>query len=93
MKLLIRNLDRTTTEAELRAIFESFGVVQSCNLVMDKKSGRSKGFAFVEIPKAGAAKAAMKSLNGSTLDGKVIRVKQAQKRVDKTPETGEETEN
>jgi len=93
MKLLIRNLARTTTEAELRAKFESFGAVQSCNLVMDKKSGLSKGFAFVEIPKAGAAKAAMKSLNGSTVDGNVIRVKQAQKRADATPETGEKTEN
>jgi len=93
MKLLIRNLARTTTEAELRAKFESFGAVQSCNLVMDKKSGLSKGFAFVEIPKAGAAKAAMKSLNGSTVDGNVIRVKQAQKRADPTPETGEKTEN
>jgi RNA recognition motif-containing protein len=93
MKLLIRNLARTTTEAEIRATFETFGPVQSCDLVLDKKSGQSKGFAFVQIPKAGAAKAAMRSLNGSTVDGNVIRVKQAQKRADTTPESGEETEN
>lgn len=93
MKLLIRNLARTSTEAEIRAKFETFGAVQSCNLVMDKKSGRSKGFAFVQMPKAGAAKAAMKTLNGSTVDGNVIRVKHAQKRAEKTPESGEETEN
>ena len=87
MKLLIRNLARITTEAELRLKFEAFGAVQSCNLVLDKKSGLSKGFAFVEIPKPGAAKAAMKSLNGSTVDGQVIRVKQAQKRTDAAPES------
>ncbi|MCB1813864.1 MAG: RNA-binding protein, partial [Candidatus Competibacteraceae bacterium] len=47
MKLLIRNLARTTTEAELRALFEVHGAVQSCNLVLDKATGDSKGFGFV----------------------------------------------
>ena len=51
--------------------------MQSTNLVLDKKSGGSKGFAFVEIPKVGEAKAAMKQLNGSMLDGRKIRVKKA----------------
>ncbi len=77
MKLLIRNLARTTTEAELLALFEAHGVVQSCNLVLDEKSGGSKGFAFVDMPKAGEAKAAMKNLNGKELAGNVIRVKKA----------------
>lgn len=75
MKLLIRNLARTTTEAELLALFEAHGVVQSCNLVLDEKTSGSKGFAFVEMPKQGQAKAAMKSLNGKELAGNVIRVK------------------
>ena len=75
MKLLIRNLARTTTEAELLAVFEAHGAVQSCNLVLDKKTNESKGFAFVEMPKLGQAKAAMKSLNGKELAGSVIRVK------------------
>jgi RNA recognition motif-containing protein len=78
MKLLIRNLARTTTEAELQSRFEAFGAVQYCKLVLDKKSGGSKGFAFVEMPKPGEAKAAMKSLNGKELDGNIIRVKHAQ---------------
>ncbi|HIF87347.1 MAG TPA: RNA-binding protein [Gammaproteobacteria bacterium] len=77
MKLLIRNLARSTTEAELRALFAAHGSVQFCNLVLDKKSGGSKGFAFIEMPKAGEAKAAMKYLNSSTIDGKAIRVKKA----------------
>ena len=77
MKLLIRNLARSTTEAELRALFAAHGSVQFCNLVLDKKSGGSKGFAFIEMPKAGEAKAAMKYLNSSTIDGKTIWVKKA----------------
>lgn len=77
MKLLIRNLSRSTTEAELLTLFEPFGTVQSCNLVLDKKTDRSKGFAFVEMPKQGEAKAAMKTLNGKVIDGNKIRVKKA----------------
>jgi len=78
MKLLIRNLARTTTEAELRAMFAEHGMVQSCTVVMDKDTGTSKGFAFVEMPKPGEAKAAIKLLNGRDVDGSIIRVKKAE---------------
>ena len=78
MKLLVRNLARTTTELALRTMFEPHGTVQSCTLVMDKKTGSSKGFGFVEMPKHGDAKAAMKTLNGQEFDGNKIRVKKAQ---------------
>jgi len=78
MKLLIRNLARSTTEEELKVLFEAHGTIQSCTVVLDKKSGGSKGFAFVDMPKAGQAKAAMKALNGADVDGKVIRVKKAE---------------
>lgn len=78
MKLLIRNLPRTTTETELRAMFAEHGSVQSCSLVMDKDTNSSKGFGFVEMPKAGEAKAAIKTLNGLEMDGNRIRVKKAE---------------
>jgi len=78
MKLLIRNLARNTTEAELLSLFEAHGTVQSCNLVIDQKTGGSKGFAFVEMPKPGEAKAAIKTLNGKNVDGSSIRVKKAE---------------
>lgn len=81
MKILVRNLDRTTTEEELRRVFEDFGLVQSCNLVLDKKTGLSKGFGFVEMPKVGEAKSAIKHMNNKTLGNNSIRVKKA---VDKT---------
>jgi len=77
MKLLIRNLARTTTEDELRALFEPFGKIQYCNLVLDADTGASKGFGFVEMPKAGEAKAAMQSLNNKQISASKIRVKKA----------------
>lgn len=80
MKLLIRNLDRNTTEASLREMFAGYGAVQSCTLVLDKHTGLSRGFAFVEMPKVGEAKAAMKHLNAAEVDGKQIRVKKAEPR-------------
>ena len=82
MKLLIRNLARTTTEEELRALFEVYGKVQSCSLVLDKKSDRSKGFGFVEMPSPGESKAAIKNLNAKEVDGNSIRVKKAQPKSD-----------
>jgi RNA recognition motif-containing protein len=78
MKLLVRNLSRKTTEAELKEMFQAFGNVQSCNLVMDAKTGISKGFGFVEMPSPGEAKAAMKNLNATDVGGSLIRVKKAE---------------
>lgn len=78
MKLLVRNLSRTTTEAQLQAAFEVHGDVQSTDLVMDKETGKSKGFGFVNMPKVGEAKIAMKNLNNSVIDGETIRVKRAE---------------
>ncbi len=77
MKLLIRNLARTITEDDLYNLFKPHGTVQSCNLVIDKASSLSKGFGFIEMPKQGEAKAAMKSLNGKDIAGQKIRVKKA----------------
>ena len=78
MKILVRNLARETTEEELLALFKEYGDVQYCKIVMDKKTGISKGFCFVEMPRAGEAKAAIKSLNAKPVGGKNIRVKNAE---------------
>ena len=82
MKLLIRNLSRSTSEDQVRRIFASYGQVQSCNLVLDKETGKSKGFGFVEMPNTGEAKQAVKNLNGMELGGKNIRVKKAEEQLD-----------
>ena len=78
MRLLVRNLDRSTTEADLKDLFEAFGRVQSCTVVLDAETGKSKGFGFIEMPKVGEAKAAVRNLNGTEVDGARIRVKNAQ---------------
>ena len=78
MKLLVRNLDRLSTEEELQGLFQEFGVVQSCNLVIDRDSGASKGFGFIEMPKSGEAKAAIRNLNDKTIGSSKIRVKKAE---------------
>jgi RNA recognition motif-containing protein len=83
MKLIIRNLERSTTEKELLTLFEAYGKVQYCTIIKDKESGDSKGFAFVEMPKVGDAKAAMKNLNNKDIKGEKIRVKKAEKQSDK----------
>ena len=79
MKLLLRNLDRLTTEAELRDLFEQFGKIEYCTLVMDAKTGAAKGFGFIDMPSDEAAKNAMKKLNNKTIGKNKIKVREATK--------------
>ena len=78
MKILVRNLERTVTEAELLKLFQEYGTVNTCTLVLDAATGKSKGFAFVEMPHAREAIKAIKGLNTLRLHGHGIRVKQAE---------------
>lgn len=77
MKLLVRNLARTTTEQDIQAAFAPFGDVHSCTLVLDQETGLSKGFAFVEMDDQ-PAQQALEALNLSSLAKSKIRVKIAQ---------------
>ncbi|WP_440876776.1 RNA recognition motif domain-containing protein [Thalassotalea sp. PLHSN55] len=78
MKLLVRNLSRTTTEQELRILFSAHGKVTECNLVLDQETGKSKGFGFVEMPNEKEAKLALSSLHETRVAKNRIRVKVAQ---------------
>lgn len=78
MKILVRNLSRSTTETEILELFTPFGTVSECSLVLDKQTGASKGFAFVEMPTAREGKAAIGKLNQSNVAGNRIRVKVAE---------------
>ncbi|WP_026957202.1 RNA recognition motif domain-containing protein [Aliagarivorans taiwanensis] len=78
MKLLVRNLPRSTTENDVRTLFSEHGVVAECTLVFDQETGKSKGFGFVEMPEDAEAKAAIKALHMSDVGGRAIRVKIAQ---------------
>ncbi|QMV16459.1 RNA recognition motif domain-containing protein [Vibrio spartinae] len=77
MKLLVRNLARTMTEHDIRVLFSAHGTVTECNLVLDQTTGLSKGFAFVEMPDDNEAKAAIQTLNLSSVAKSTIRVKVA----------------
>ena len=75
MKLLVRNLSRSTTEQEIRILFSAHGSVTECNLVLDQETGNSKGFAFVEMPNDSEAKTALDSLHETRVAKNRIRVK------------------
>lgn len=78
MKLLVRNLSRSTTEQELRILFSAHGTVTECSLVLDQETAKSKGFAFVEMPNESEAKSAISTLHETRLAKNRIRVKIAQ---------------
>jgi RNA recognition motif-containing protein len=78
MKLLIRNLARTTTEKEISILFTAQGEVSECTLVLDQKTGESKGFAFVEMPNEDEAAAAIATLHHANIANNKIRVKPAE---------------
>ncbi|MEZ7958022.1 MAG: hypothetical protein QMC23_00465 [Rubritalea sp.] len=78
MKIIIRNLSRETTEPQLKALFEEYGQVTSCDLVLDKSTGKSKGFGFAEMPIDKDARYAIKKLNDRNIDNTRIRVKVAE---------------
>jgi RNA recognition motif-containing protein len=80
VKIIIRNLSRNTTESEVKALFTKFGEVQSCDLVMDKVTGNSKGFGFVEMPNDKHARYAIKNMNDKTIANSRIRVKVAEEK-------------
>ena len=75
MKLLVRNLSRSTTEQEIRILFSAIGGVTECTLVLDQATGKSKGFAFVEMPNEAEAKKALKALHETRIGSNRIRVK------------------
>jgi len=75
--LYVGNLPHSTTEPQLRTIFEVHGAVDRVSIVMDKNTGQSKGFAFVEMREAGEAGKACLALTGSELEGRALRVNEA----------------
>ena len=77
MKLMALNLPRDFSENDLAALFKAHGNIKDCTLVMDNKTGKSKGFGFVEMALAHEGEAAIKALHGSKVGKAKIRVKAA----------------
>ena len=80
MNIYVGNLPYSATEEELRTAFAAFGDVSSVNLITDKDSGQSKGFAFVEMADNASADAAIKGLNDTAMGGRNLKVNQAKPR-------------
>lgn len=86
-KLYVANLSYRTTEATLFDLFGAVGEVVSVNLVTDHLTGRSKGFAFVQMAKKRTAKRAISELNGKAVDGRIIKVEKARPQQPREPTT------
>jgi cold-inducible RNA-binding protein len=80
MKIFVGNLSRRVTQDALQQLFETFGQVAAVEIIRDKFSGESKGFAFVEMPSKSESQAAMEGLNGRDMDGKSLTVNEARPR-------------
>lgn len=83
MNIYISNLSFRIEDNDLKELFSEYGEIQSAKVIIDKFSGRSKGFGFVEMPNDDAAKKAIEELNQVEYDGKVINVSEARPREDK----------
>lgn len=79
-KIYVGNLPFTSTQEDLEALFSRHGTVESVNVITDRETGRPRGFAFVEMETASNAADAIRALDGSNLDGRDIRVNEAQDR-------------
>ena len=79
-KLYVGNIPFTTTDADLRSMFEPHGTITSVKVITDRETGRSRGFAFVEMDDATAAANAIRALDGSQMGGRSLRVNEAQDR-------------
>jgi RNA recognition motif-containing protein len=78
-KLYVGNLPFTATEDTVRALFSKHGTVEKISLITDRDTGRPRGFAFVEMSNADASRA-MQALNGADMDGRALKVNEAQDR-------------
>ncbi len=87
-KLYVGNLSFNTTENDLQDAFAPHGAVASVELIMDKMSGRSRGFAFVSMDSPDSAKAAISAMHGAQLDGRPLTVNEARPREERPARSG-----
>ena len=88
MNIYIGNMSFDTTEDHLRQAFEGYGEVSTVKIIMDRDSGRPKGFGFVEMPGQDEASAAIGGLNGQELNGRELNVNEAKPRTDSGNRSG-----
>jgi len=84
LKMYVGNLSFDATESSVRSLFEEFGNVSSVNLIMDRETGRPRGFGFVEMSDNSAANAAMAKLNGAEFQGRNLNINEARAREERS---------
>lgn len=77
MKLYVGNLSFNTSDTELKSMFGAIGTVESTNIIQDRETGRSRGFAFVEMSNQSDGESAIQQLNGKEVDGRALKVNEA----------------
>jgi RNA recognition motif-containing protein len=82
--IFVGNLDFAATESSIRTLFETYGAVEKVNLVTDRDTGRSRGFAFVEMSEPSAADQAISALNGHNLGGRALNVNEARPKAERS---------
>ena len=81
--IFVGNLDFNASEESVRSLFERYGAVNSARIMTDRETGRSRGFAFVEMENENEADQAIQALNGYTLDGRALNVNEARPKPDR----------
>jgi RNA recognition motif-containing protein len=84
MNIYVSNLSFNTNDAELNELFSAYGEVSSAKVIMDRESGRSRGFGFVEMPNDAEGKEAMAGLNNKEVEGRAMAVSVAKEREERT---------
>jgi RNA recognition motif-containing protein len=86
--IFIGNLDASATEEQLRTAFAAYGQVGNVTIVKDRDTGEVRGFGFLEMPDKESAQAAIRSLHGSMLNGRLLRVNEARAKLDGITDRG-----
>ena len=88
MKIYVGNMPYAITSDELSELFAEHGQVAEANVIMDRETGRSKGFGFVDMPNDAEAKDAINALNSTQMSGRTLRVSEARPRPDRGSDRG-----
>ncbi len=88
MNIYVGNLPFTTNDDDLNDLFAQYGEVSSARIIMDRETGRSRGFGFVEMPNNSEGNSAIDALSGSQMDGRTLTVNEARPREDRGPRGG-----
>jgi cold-inducible RNA-binding protein len=86
--IFVGNLDFSVREEAIRSLFETYGTVERVSIMTDRETGRSRGFAFVEMTNEGEAERAISALNGTNMSGRALNVNEARPKTDRGPRPG-----